>query len=66
MHDFNPAAIAASWKRPYTSVQWAWVKALGIEPSDSWSDGRSIARKGHPKRHEMREAMRQRYGVRGL
>ena len=60
------ASIAASWKRPYTSVQWAWVRALGVEPSEEWSDGDSRARKRGPRKREMREAMRQRVGVRGL
>lgn len=33
-----PGAIATArrWKRPYTSVERAWVDALGLEPSASW------------------------------
>lgn len=56
---------AASWTRPYTSVQAAWVRALGVEPSGRWDEG------GHRSRHrpgdrDIRDAMRQRHGVRGL
>lgn len=60
------AAVAAAWKRPYTSVQWAWVRALDVEPSAEWADGESRARRSGPKRRELHEAMRQRVGVRGL
>ena len=62
----RPAAIAASWKRPYTSVQWAWVRALGVEPSNEWTDRGSCVRRHDPKKRDLRDAMRQRVGVRGL
>lgn len=66
MRRYDPAAVAGAWKRPYTSVQWAWVRALGIEPSAVWADGTAAARRGGPRRSDLREAMRQRVGVRGL
>ena len=56
---------ARSWKRPYSSVQWAWVKALGLTPSETWEDGRTSKRRHHRKR-DLANAMRQRHGVRGL
>ena len=58
-------SIAASWARPYTSVQRAWVDALGVPPArETWVDGR---RAPHPGRHRgARRLMRQRFGVRGL
>lgn len=56
---------AASWTRPYSSVQWAWVRALGVEPSRQWKDGGASKRRRHRGR-DLREAMRQRHGVRGL
>lgn len=58
-------ALAASWRRPYSSVQWAWVRALDVQPSDSWGGGKLTKRQRHASR-EMREAMAQRHGVRGL
>ena len=58
-------ALAASWRRPYSSVQWAWVRALNVQPSDSWDGGRLTKKRRHASR-EMREAMAQRHGVRGL
>ena len=59
-------SIAASWARPYTSVQWAWVRALGVDPSTRWVDAPSRTRARKPRRRDMREAMDQRHGVRGL
>ena len=59
-------ALASSWTRPYSSVQWAWIRALGMPPSDVWTDGRTRRRKRKPGKREIREAMGQRYGVRGL
>ena len=59
-------ALASSWTRPYSAVQRAWVDALGIQPSDTWSDGRARTRRRKPSKRELREAMGQRYGVRGL
>jgi len=56
---------ARKWTRPYTSVQWAWVRALGLEPSDEWEHGQSRKRRHHRKR-DIAKAMRQRHGVRGL
>lgn len=61
----DPTRTARSWTRPYTSVQWAWVRALGVEPSASWRDGELTKRRRHGSA-ELREAMRQRHGVRGL
>ena len=55
--------LARAWTRPYTSVQWAWVRALGVEPSDSWGDGGHHALRRHRGLHRL---MRQRHGVRGL
>lgn len=57
-------STARSWTRPYSSVQAAWVMALGIQPSEVWVD-----RGEHPRRHRYRGAprlMAQRHGVRGL
>ena len=61
-------SIAASWARPYTSVQWAWVRALGVDPaSEDRGEGRAGGRVPHPGRHRgARRLMRQRHGVRGL
>ena len=59
-------ALASSWTRPYTAVQRAWVDALGIAPSETWSDGRTHRKRRNPGKRELREAMGQRYGVRGL
>lgn len=61
----TPREIAQSWTRPYTSVQWAWVDALGIEPSDVWRASDPKRRRRDDSR-DIREAMGQRYGVRGL
>ena len=58
-------ALAASWRRPYSSVQWAWVRALDVQPSDSWCGGKLTKRQRRASR-EIREAMGQRFGVRGL
>lgn|GEM_PF-6660724 len=61
----DAARVARTWRRPYTSVQWAWVRALGVEPSREWADGGHA--RGRADRHRgWRRAMRQRYGVRGL
>ena len=58
-------SIAASWARPYTSVQRARVDALGVPPArETWVDERRVPR---PDRHRgARRLMRQRHGVRGL
>lgn len=58
-------SIAASWARPYTSVQRAWVDALGVPLArETWVDER---RAPHPGRYRgARRLMRQRHGVRGL
>lgn len=57
-------SIAASWTRPYTSVQWAWVRALGVGPSTRWADeGGHQATRHH---RGLGRLMRQRHGVRGL
>lgn len=55
---------ARRWTRPYTSMQRAWVDALGLAPSRMWGRGRV----DHPDlRHRgARGAMRQDHGVRGL
>lgn len=57
-------SIAASWTRPYTSVQWAWVRALGVEPSDRWEGGGGHRAVRHHR--GLGRLMRQRHGVRGL
>ena len=57
---------AARWPRPYSSMQWAWVRALGVPPSDTWADGRAAAKRRKPTKREVRDAMGQRFGVRGL
>ena len=57
---------AAGWPRPYSSVQWAWVRALGVPPSETWADGQARAKRRKPTKRELRDAMGQRYGVRGL
>lgn len=62
----DPTVTARGWARPYTSMQWAWVRALGVDPSTRWVDGGTAARARRPRRRDMREAMRQRHGVRGL
>lgn len=54
---------ASSWTRPYTSVQWAWVRALGVEPSREWGTGKHSTRRRH---RGLGRLMRQRHGVRGL
>lgn len=54
---------ARRWTRPYTSVQWAWVRALGIEPSRTWAEGGCRAARRH---RGLGRLMRQRHGVRGL
>lgn len=38
-------ATARRWKRPYTSVEWAWVIALGVEPSADWRSGEAVAKR---------------------
>ena len=47
--------IAASWARPYTSVQRAWVDALGVPPAPApWEGGRRGGGGDHggtPARH---------------
>ena len=40
----DPRAVAGKWRRPYSSVQWAWVRALGLEPSRKWDDDRGRRR----------------------
>ena len=62
----DPTATATGWARPYTSVQWAWVRALGVEPSAKWAGQPDRARSRHPRRRDMDRARRQRHGVRGL
>lgn len=58
---------AGAWERPYTSVQWAWVRALGLEPSGAWRErGRVLPRHDRMRDAGLQEAMRQRHGVRGL
>ena len=57
---------ARRWTRPYSSVQWAWVRALGLDPSEEWGDGESRARRRRPRKRDVLKAMRQRHGVRGL
>lgn len=37
--------LAKSWKRPYSSVEWAWVNALGLEPSTVWGPGEARAKR---------------------
>lgn len=54
---------ARKWTRPYTSMQWAWVRALGIEPSEEWGDGARRVRRRH---RGLGRLMKQRHGVRGL
>ena len=56
-------SIAASWTRPYTSVQWAWVRALGIEPSRTWAE---VGYRAAHRHRGLGRLMRQRHGVRGL
>ena len=58
-------SVAAKWERPYTSVQWAWVRALGVAPAPESKDGAARKRRRH-RRRDIRDAMRQRVGVRGL
>lgn len=65
MRAFDPARAARRWRRPYTSVQRAWVDALGIEPSREWAEGSARVRR-RVRARDAREAMRQRHGVRGL
>lgn len=57
MRKLDPVSIAARWHRPYTSVQWAWVRALGIEPSSVWRDERRppTRRKDEGEAREIRE-----------
>ena len=62
----DAVAIATSWKRPYSAMQRAWVDALGLQPSTVWADAPRRAGRRGPRRRDMREAMGQRYGVRGL
>ena len=55
--------VAESWTRPYSSVQAAWVKALGVEPSATWTEGAAKRRRRRPRKRELRECMEQRHGV---
>jgi len=56
--------IAASWARPYTSVQRAWVDALGVPPAPWSGRGRGTPRPGRYR--GAARLIRQRHGVRGL
>lgn len=57
---------ARGWLRPYTSVQAAWVRAMGIEPRSTWTETREGVVPCKLRKRELRETMAQRYGVRGL
>ena len=46
---------AAGWTRPYTSMQWAWVRALGVEPSVTWRDERPRVKRRGTGGRELRE-----------
>lgn len=42
------------------------MRALGVPPSETWADGQARAKRRKPTKREVRDAMGQRYGVRGL
>ena len=65
MRGFDAMAAAAAWKRPYTSVQWAWVRALGVYPSRSWEQPAPARRKrgGRKPSREVRECFENRRRV---
>ena len=55
--------VATRWDRPYTSMQRAWVDALGVPPSGRWGAGTATDRAPDRRYRGARELMRQRYGV---
>ena len=57
---------ARAWTRPYSSMQWAWIRALGLAPSDRWAGCAVRAKRRKPTKRELDECRRQRHGIRGV